>query len=68
MYLSTRDMAKLGQLMLNQGEWKGKSLLSKAWVEKITRTVTPAETLIERYGPADPKWNSNVLWIYVVVD
>ena len=54
MYLSTRDMAKLGQLMLNQGEWKGKSLLSKAWVEKITRTVTPAETLIERYGPADP--------------
>ena len=54
MYLSTRDMAKIGQLMLNKGRWEGKQLLSSAWIEKTTSTVTPFETLIERYGPADP--------------
>ncbi len=53
-YLSTRDMAKLGQLMLNKGEWKGNRLISKEWITKTTTTVTPFETLVERYGPADP--------------
>ncbi len=53
-YLSTRDMAKLGQLMLNEGEWNGKQLISKAWVRRITTTITPFETMVERYGPADP--------------
>ena len=55
MYLSTRDMAKLGQLMLDKGAWKGKQLISKSWIEQTTSTVTPFETLVERYGPADPK-------------
>jgi len=55
MYLSTRDMAKLGQLMLNEGEWEGEQLISKDWIRKTTTTVTPFETLVERYGPADPE-------------
>ena len=54
MYLSTRDMAKLGQLMLNGGEWNGEPLISKSWIEQTTSTVTPFETMVERYGPADP--------------
>ena len=53
-YLSTRDMAKLGQLMLNEGEWNGQQLISKDWIKKTTSTVTPFETLVERYGPAGP--------------
>lgn len=54
-YLSTRDMAKLGQLMLNEGNWKGQQLIPQDWVKKTTTTVTPHETMIDRYGPADPK-------------
>jgi len=54
LYLSTRDMAKLGQLMLNEGQWNGKQLISKEWLTKTITTVTPKETLEERYGPADP--------------
>ena len=54
MYLSTRDMAKLGQLMLNEGRWDGKQLMSKEWVKKSISTVTPQETIAERYGPPDP--------------
>lgn len=50
MYLSARDMAKIGQLMLNKGEWNGKQIVSKEWIEKITTTVTPTDTVNERYG------------------
>ncbi len=50
MYISTRDMAKIGQLMLNKGVWNGKQIISKEWIEKITTPVTPTETLNERYG------------------
>ncbi len=53
-YLSTRDMAKIGQLMLNKGYWKGEQLISESWIRKTTSTVTPSETLIKRFGPADP--------------
>lgn len=28
-YLSARDMAKIGQLMLNEGKWNGKQQISK---------------------------------------
>lgn len=31
--LLPRDMAKLGLLMLNQGRWKGKQILSSQWVK-----------------------------------
>ncbi len=50
MYLSTRDMAKIGQLMLNEGKWNRKQLISKDWIKKITTTVTPTKIVNERYG------------------
>lgn len=40
-YLSTRDMARIGQLMLNKGKWNGKQIISESWVEKISSVVTP---------------------------
>ncbi len=49
-YISTRDMAKIGQLMLNKGEWHSKQMVSKDWIEKITSTVTPVEVVNKRYG------------------
>lgn len=53
MYLSTRDMAKIGQLMLNKGQWKGEQLVSEEWIQKTTSTVTPKEIVNERYGLND---------------
>ena len=50
MYISARDMAKIGQLMLNKGKWNGEQIVSEEWIEKITTTVTPTETVNERYG------------------
>ncbi len=49
-YISTRDMAKIGQLMLNEGVWNGKQIISKDWIKKITSTVTPTDIVNKRYG------------------
>jgi CubicO group peptidase (beta-lactamase class C family) len=35
-YLSTRDMARIGQLLLNGGSWNGQSLISKNWISEMT--------------------------------
>ena len=34
--MSTRDLARFGQLYLNEGAWNGKQLISKSWVAKST--------------------------------
>jgi len=34
MLLTSRDLLKFGQLYLNKGQWKGKQIISKKWVEE----------------------------------
>lgn len=34
MFMTPRDMLKIGQLYLNGGEWNGRRVLSQAWIEK----------------------------------
>ena len=46
-YLSTRDMARIAYLMLRNGKWKDKQVISKAWHDKI---VSPASTYKEVAG------------------
>jgi CubicO group peptidase (beta-lactamase class C family) len=40
--LSTRDMARLGYLMLRQGRWKDRQVIPAAWVARSTSISTPA--------------------------
>lgn len=40
-WLSTRDMARIAYLMLHQGEWDGKQVISRDWVKTTTSIVTP---------------------------
>ena len=37
LHLKLEDMAKIGQLLLQQGKWNGKQLISAEWVEEQTR-------------------------------
>ncbi len=37
---STRDMARLGELMLRKGRWHGKQLVPEKWVEESTKPFT----------------------------
>jgi CubicO group peptidase (beta-lactamase class C family) len=41
MNFSTRDMARIGYLMLREGSWKGKQLVPRAWVKESTSLHTP---------------------------
>jgi CubicO group peptidase (beta-lactamase class C family) len=45
--IEPKDLAKLGQLMLQQGKWNGKQLLSAKWVELSTQ---PSTTMMTKYG------------------
>jgi len=49
MYLSTRDMARLGLLMLRSGNWDGKQLIDPNWVKFMTTLVTPVNELFPSY-------------------
>ena len=40
MWFSTRDMARIGLLMLNKGRWMNKQIIEEKWVEEMTRPIT----------------------------
>lgn len=45
MVFSTRDMARLGYLMLRKGNWEGNQVVPKDWVEHITSPITPLKEM-----------------------
>jgi CubicO group peptidase (beta-lactamase class C family) len=42
MVLSTRDMARLGLLMLRQGQWRDRQIIPAEWVRRSTSVRTPS--------------------------
>jgi CubicO group peptidase (beta-lactamase class C family) len=55
LFMRPRDMAKLGQLMLDGGRWRGKPIVSEAWVNESTRVQVdaskiPAAAMAGGYG------------------
>ncbi len=78
LYLRPRDMAKIGQLMLQEGVWNGQRVLSSEWVH---RSVSPAISVpgkgemsgygyhwkLGRFGGVDAYWAAGWGGQYVVV-
>jgi CubicO group peptidase (beta-lactamase class C family) len=67
MYLSTRDMARLGFLMARYGQWKGVDVLPKNWVCYLTTLYTPAadvwpRTLQREFGGSVSRWGYGAMW------
>lgn len=48
--LTTRDMAKLGQLYLNEGSWNGRQIVSGKWIAESTRVQSVWKTRHLKYG------------------
>jgi CubicO group peptidase (beta-lactamase class C family) len=50
LFLCSRDMAKLGQVFLDSGTWKGNRIISKEWVKNATTAFTGYEERADGYG------------------
>lgn len=50
LYLKPRDMAKIGQLVLNRGTWNGKRIVSSAWIDSSTTKYVTLQTNPYSYG------------------
>ena len=59
--LSTRDMARIGYLMLREGRWRDRQVIPKEWVRRSTRLVTPARE-VARTSPFIPGLGYGYLW------
>ncbi len=44
-WLSTRDMARIGYLMLREGNWNGRQVVPRFWARKISSIKTPIEEM-----------------------
>jgi CubicO group peptidase (beta-lactamase class C family) len=63
MWLSTRDMARLGYLMLREGDWAGRQVAPRDWTRKIVSLVTPLaqlNPLVQR----EASYGGGTLWGY----
>jgi len=49
LYLSTYDLARIAYLFLREGQWKGKQIVSKAWVQKSVSAI------VENINPDNDK-------------
>lgn len=63
MWLSTRDMARLGYLMLREGNWAGRQVIPRDWARKIVSLVTPLRELNPLVQREDA-YGSGQLWGY----
>jgi CubicO group peptidase (beta-lactamase class C family) len=61
MWFSVRDMARIGLLMLREGEWAGKPVASREWTRRIISLVTP---LNEMNPPRHRALGTGLRWGY----
>lgn len=59
--MTSRDMAKLGLLMLRDGAWEGRQVVSKAWVDAATGPRVPDT------GSAEGLGYGYLWWVYPAV-
>jgi CubicO group peptidase (beta-lactamase class C family) len=45
LHLKPRDLAKLGQLLLDRGQWDGQTVVSPAWLDQMTTTQLTSDFL-----------------------
>jgi CubicO group peptidase (beta-lactamase class C family) len=64
MYLSTRDMARIGYLMLRQGNWAGKQVVPRDWVRESTSPITPVGRMNPESRRSGPFGYGYLWWVW----
>jgi CubicO group peptidase (beta-lactamase class C family) len=64
MNLSTRDMARIGYLMLRQGNWAGRQIVPRDWVRESTRAITPVSEMNPERHRAGPFGYGYLWWVW----
>jgi CubicO group peptidase (beta-lactamase class C family) len=62
--LSTRDMARIGYLMLREGNWAGRQLVPRDWVREITRPFTPVSEMNPPRRREGPFGYGHLWWVW----
>jgi CubicO group peptidase (beta-lactamase class C family) len=69
LWLKSRDMAKIGQMVLDHGRWQGVQIVDSSWVaistQKQVETEHHTEPYIYHYGYywwIIPRWNAFAAW------
>lgn len=64
-WLSTRDMARIGLLMLREGKWNDQQVVSREWTRRITSLVTPLNEMnppsLRSLGSGN-RWGYGYMW------
>jgi len=58
---NARDIARIGKLILNKGNWNGKQLVSEKYIAEAT---TPASFLINEFGTGPLDYYGYQIWIH----
>lgn len=64
MHLSTRDMARIGYLMLHEGRWNGTQVISRAWAKRIVSVVTPVSQMHPPERRSGPFGYGYMWWVW----
>jgi len=62
--LSTRDMARLGLLMLRQGQWRDRQIIPAEWVRRSTSVRTPLAEMQPAETRAGPFGYGYMWWVW----
>jgi len=62
--LSTRDMARLGLLMLRQGQWRDRQIIPAEWVRRSTSVRTPLAEMQPADTRAGPFGYGYMWWVW----
>jgi len=65
-YLSTRDKARIGYLMLREGKWGDTQVISTNWVRESIRVVTPKSDALPARPSRDLFGYSYMWWNFIV--
>jgi len=63
-WLSTRDMARIGYLMLRQGEWSGRQVIPRNWTKVITRARTSVSEMNPEGYRGGPFGYGYMWWVW----